>query len=52
MDKEESRWLHDGLSTAAMIFWSIVGRIVAAVALIWSQERQEAVKGEFSLRSL
>lgn len=44
MDKEESRWLHDGLPTAALIFWSVVGRIVAAVALICCKKDKKPSK--------
>ena len=38
-----------GLPNAAMIFWSIIGRSVAAVLLIVFQARQEKMGRDFSL---
>jgi hypothetical protein len=38
-----------GLPNAAMIFWSIIGRSVAAILLIYFQSRQEKMGKDFSL---
>jgi hypothetical protein len=38
--------------TAAILFWSIIGRIAAAVLLIWWQAKQEKENKDFSLVKL
>jgi hypothetical protein len=43
-------WLFPNFPTAAAIFWSLVGRIVAAVLLIWYQEKIESRGQYFSLK--
>lgn len=45
-------WPWPGMPTSALIFWSLVVRIVAAGGLIWLQERQEAMNREFSLKNI
>jgi hypothetical protein len=45
-------WLFPNFPTAAAIFWSLVGRISAAILLIWYQERIEARGEYFSLKKL
>jgi hypothetical protein len=45
-------WLFPNFPTAATIFWSLVGRIVAAALLIWYQERIESRGQYFSLKQM
>lgn len=44
-------WFH-GQPTAALMFWGVVARMVAAFLLIWIQDRQESQGKEFKLRNL
>lgn len=41
-----------GLPTAAILFWSIIGRAAATVLLIWWQAKQEKENKDFSLVKL
>lgn len=41
-----------GLPTALMLFWSIIGRSLAAGLLIWRQTKREKENKEFSLMKL
>jgi hypothetical protein len=43
-------WLFPNFPSAAAIFWSLVGRILAAALLIWYQERIESRGQYFSLK--
>lgn len=45
-------WFSNSLPNGAMIFWSIVGRIAAAVLLIWYQNKIESNREDFSLKML
>lgn len=45
-------WTIVGFPTAAVIFWSLVGRLLAAGLLIWWQAKQEQEGKEFSLPRL
>jgi hypothetical protein len=45
-------WTISGFPSAAMIFWSLVGRILAAGLLIWWQAKQEQDGKEFSIPKL
>jgi hypothetical protein len=44
--------INSGLPSAAMIFWSLIGRSLGAGLLIWWQNRQEEEGKEFSLPKL
>ena len=44
--------INSGLPSAAMIFWSLIGRSLGACLLIWWQNRQEEEGKEFSLPKL
>jgi hypothetical protein len=48
----EDYWLYPGLPNAAMIFWSVAGRLIGATFLIFWQSRQESMCKEFSLKNL
>ena len=41
-----------GFPSAALLFWSIIGRLLGAGLLIWWQARQEKDGKEFSLPKL
>jgi hypothetical protein len=45
-------WLFPHFPNAATIFWSIAGRIAAAVLLIWYQHKVESNNKYFSLKKL
>jgi hypothetical protein len=45
-------WSIIGFPSAAVIFWSLVGRLLAAGLLIWWQAKQEKEGKEFSLPKL
>lgn len=48
----DCHWLFPNFPTGAVIFWSLVGRISAAILLIWYQERIESRGQYFSLKEL
>ncbi len=45
-------WIFHNFPNAATIFWSLIGRIVAVVLLIWYQYRVESSGRHFSIRKL
>jgi len=48
----DNSWIFHNFPNAAAIFWSIVGRIVAVVLLIWYQHKIESSGKQFSLKNL